>query len=271
PFIVRERLAVDGHHLPEAFAAFQLGGDHALQEYMKRQLTPLVALAMGSAVQPKGNERGLDRLLEEMFTGPQNGRVEMLREALRITPERWPQALYTWKAALFYEYRVRNFETRFARFLESVQATKIYAYSVAAPVEIVLPLRASLIARAQSAKAGLDRLLMTFSDAYRKDLIGSGSPDAFRDYLLSLHEKLYDFGVVYGILEQIVGYWEYWFISRGLTHVPAEFFMGIGRDLLGVVDPTTIGQSALPSFREPEPAPRPVAAAGAGAAHAVLV
>jgi hypothetical protein len=237
PFIVRERFAVDGYSLPEAFSTFQMQGDRQLGAYMKAQLMPLVRLAMGGSRNVAADDQAIERLAEEMFTIGQGEKVDLLRQALKISSDQWPAALYTWKAALFYEYRVRNFEPRFHRFMESVQKVKIYAFSIQAPAEIVLPMRFELISRAIRTKSKLDNLLATFNQAYRKDLIGDGTPEAFRDYLISLQDKLYDFGVVNGVLEQIVGYWEYWFLSRGVSAVPADFFMSIARDLLTSAEP----------------------------------
>lgn len=240
PFIVRERFAVDGVDLPDAFSAFHLHGDHALYEYMKSQLLPLVRLAMAGQ---QTNERALDRLLDEIFVESHNSKAEFLRQALRIEADKWPAALYVWKAALFYEYRARSFEPRWRRFMESLQNVKLYGFSNLAPAEVVLRLRVDLLDRALRTKGHLDRLLESFNQAFRQDLIGQGTPESFRDYLMTLNDKLYNFGVAYGVLEQIVGYWEYWFIARGTTSIPAEFFMDICRDLLNVAGPT---QSARP-------------------------
>lgn len=246
PFIVRERFAVDGVSLPEAFSAFHLHGDNALYEYMKTQLLPLVRLAMAGAPASQANDRALDRLLDEIFVESHNSKAEFLREALRIDADKWPAALYVWKAALFYEYRARAFEPRWRRFIESLQTTKLYGFSTLAPAEVVLRLRVDLMDRALRTKGHLDRLLESFNQAFRQDLIGQGTPDSFREYLMTLNDKLYNFGVAYGVLEQIVGYWEYWFIARGATAIPAEFFMDICRDLLNVVGPTQLGRTAAP-------------------------
>jgi hypothetical protein len=246
PFIVRERFAVDGVSLPEAFSAFHLHGDNALYEYMKTQLLPLVRLAMAGAPASQANERALDRLLDEIFVESHNSKAEFLREALRIDADKWPAALYVWKAALFYEYRARAFEPRWRRFIESLQTTKLYGFSTLAPAEVVLRLRVDLMDRALRTKGHLDRLLESFNQVFRQDLIGQGTPDSFREYLMTLNDKLYNFGVAYGVLEQIVGYWEYWFIARGATAIPAEFFMDICRDLLNVVGPAQLGRTAAP-------------------------
>jgi hypothetical protein len=270
PFIVRERFAVDGYKLPEAFSAFQLQGDGQLNHYMKAQLLPLVRLALGGARNVAADEQAIERLAEEMFTIGHGDKVDLLRQALKISSDQWPAALYTWKAALFYEYRVRNFEPRFRRFMESVQKVKIYGFSIQAPAEIVLPMRFELISRAIRTKSKLDNLLATFNQAYRKDLIGDGTPEAFRDYLISLQDKLYDFGVVNGVLEQIVGYWEYWFLSRGVASVPADFFMNIARDLLTSAEPAG---NIAPAVILP-PAPKvipPSPKAATGVEHSVLV
>lgn len=238
PFIVRERFLVDGIKLPDAFNAFQIQGDSQLLGYMKAQLLPLVRMALGSGAGAVTDDRGMERLADEMFaTGGGGERADFLRVALKIQPDQWPSSLYTWKAALFYEYRVRNFEPRFRRFMESAQKIKIYGFSIQAPAEIVLPMRYELVSRALRTKSKLDNLLTSFNQAYRKDLIGAGTPEAFRDYLISLQDKLYDFGVVNGVLEQMVGYWEYWFLARGATSVPAEFFQSIARDLLTSAEP----------------------------------
>jgi hypothetical protein len=249
PFIVRERFAVEGYRLPDAFNAFQIQGDGQLLSYMKAQLLPLVRLALGSGAAAVTDERGLERLADEMFSGVGGERGDLLRQALKIEPAQWPASLYTWKAALFYEYRVRKFEPRFQCFMDSLQKVKIYGYSIQAPAEIVLPMRFELVSRALRTKAKLDNLLTSFNQAYRKDLIGSGTPEAFREYLLSLQDKLYDFGVVNGVLEQMVGYWEYWFLSRGVTSVPSDFFMSIARDLLTSAEP-----AANVSANAPKPA-----------------
>jgi hypothetical protein len=238
PFIVRERLSLEGIELPEAFAAVQLNGDHALHDYIKAQLSPLVRLAMIGQRSTASSGRALDILLDEIFHGNPDGKGELLRLALCISADKWPAALYTWKAALFYEYRVRNFEPRFQRFLSSLQRVKLYGFTNSAPAELNTKLRYDLLSRALRSKSQLDRLLARFNHAYRNDLIGEGTPDTFREYLLSLQGKLYDFGVIYGVLEQIVGYWEYWFISRGMTAIPADFFMEISRDLLNAADAT---------------------------------
>lgn len=256
PFIVRERFLADGFALPDAFNAFHIQGDGALLAYMKAQLLPLVHKAMGAGADGRNSER----LAEEVFASDGGARADLLRQALKISAEQWPASLYTWKAALFYEYRVRNFEPRFRRFLDSLHKLKIYGFSIQAPPEIVLPMRLELLSRALRTKSKLDNLLTSFNQAYRKDLIGAGTPEAFREYLVSLQDKLYDFGVVNGVLEQMVGYWEYWFLSRGLHSVPAEFFQSIARDLLtsaevaiGIAEPAhaLIAPPAAPPAKAP--------------------
>jgi hypothetical protein len=201
---------------------------------------------MAGAPASQANERALERLLDEIFVESHNSKAEFLREALRIEPDKWPAALYVWKAALFYEYRAKSFEPRWRRFIESLQNAKLYGFSALAPAEIVLKLRIDLMDRSLRTKGHLDRLLESFNQAFRQDLIGQGTPESFRDYLMTLNDKLYNFGVAYGVLEQIVGYWEYWFIARGATAIPAEFFMDICRDLLNVVGPTQLGRTPGP-------------------------
>ena len=146
--------------------------------------------------------------------------------------------------------------------MDSVQKVKIYGFSLQAPAEIVLPMRFELISRALRTKSKLDNLLTSFNQAYRKDLIGSGTPEAFREYLVSLQDRLHDFGVVNGVLEQIVGYWEYWFLSRGVTNVPADFFMNIARDLLTSAEPAANVVAGPPPARPlivpPKPRPEPL-------------
>jgi hypothetical protein len=278
PFIVRERMLVDGLKLPDAFNAFQIQGDGNLFSYMKTQLLPLVRMAMGSGAGAITDDRAMERLADEMFaTGGGGGeRADLLRQALKIPEPQWPSSLYTWKAALFYEYRVRNFEPRFRRFMDSVQKVKIYGFSMQAPAEIVLPMRYELVSRALRTKSKLDNLLTSFNQAYRKDLIGAGTPEAFREYLVSLQDKLYDFGVVNGVLEQMVGYWEYWFLSRGVTNVPADFFQSIARDLLTSAEPAGNVSAEPPKPAliippAPRTAPRPQTPFVREAAESVLI
>lgn len=272
PFIVKERFAVDGLVLPERFSSFQLSGDDGMHRYLRAQLMPLVQMALRGKGGGYAGESAMDRLFDEIFSGQLGGRVDPLRTALKIEAQDWPGALYTWKAALYYEFRAKQFEGRYERFLHNLQNARIFGFTNMAPADVVLQTRQSLAERAIKTKAHLDQLLASFDQAFRGQLLGQGSPEAFRDYLLSLGDRLYDFGVVYGVLEQMVGYWEYWFLSRGVAAIPAEFFYQIGRDLLAsgevareVVDakaPQTVGRLPAPVPKRPEPArssPVPVA------------
>lgn len=278
PFIVKERFAVDGFLLPQRFASFQLSGDDGMHRYLKAQLMPLVQMALRGKGHGYAGESAMDRLFDEIFSGELNGRVDPLRAALKIEAEDWPGALYTWKAALYYEFRAKQFDGRYERFLQNLQTARIFGFTNLAPAEAVLQTRQSLAERAVRTKAHLDTLLTSFDQAFRGQLLGQGAPEAFRDYLLGLSDRLYDFGVVYGVVEQMVGYWEYWFLSRGVTAIPAEFFFQIGRDLLAagetardVVD----AKGGQPARRLPAPAPvrraAPGLATAAEAAHDLAV
>ncbi len=236
-FVVRERLALEDVKLPEAFVVLQVKGDRDLCSYMRNELTSQEpAPADGTGAGTCVDQQMLGLLLSEITNGSSENKADALRDALTIPRESWPRAVDACRAALFYEFRARQFAPRWERFMESLQYIKLHGFSESAPAEAALKLRGELHDRVLRAKSELDNLLDAFDKAFRQDFLTQGSFEAFGKYLLSLNVGLYNFGTAYGALEQFVCYWEYWFISRRAKTVPADLFVSICGDLLDAVD-----------------------------------
>jgi hypothetical protein len=240
-FVLRERLALEGVSLPEAFVMLQVKGDRDLCEYMRAALIkaqPATEGAAGGGV----DQQMLGLLLSEITSGSNESKAAPLRELLAVPSESWSRAIDACRAALFYEFKSRQFAPRWQQFMNSLQYTKLHGFSEHAPAEVALKLRSELLDRVLRSKSELDNLLDAFDKAFRGQFLAQGSPEAFGEYLLSLNVGLYNFGTAYGALEQFVGYWEYWFISRSAKTVPADLFVAICQDLLDAVDAQGVGQ-----------------------------
>jgi hypothetical protein len=235
PFIVRERFALEGIQFPDAFFSLRTGEGGNLHKYLRAQLAPLHRIADGGRAGSTAG-RTLEQFLAALFAGTQSDIVDPLRQALNIGEGDWPAAMYALKAVLFYEYKNAQFQPRYRRFNDTLTAARIYGYSALAPAEIVLRRRFDLLERASEVKEGLDAFFESFAHAYRKELLGEGNVGAFQEYLTELDDRLYEYGVLNGMLEQIVGYWEYWHVARGGKSVQAEFFLGLCSGLLPPVD-----------------------------------
>jgi len=226
-FLVQESMRHEGFEVqvPTDWFDGVLGRDGL--SFLHRQFEPLLRLAVGNTLSAGEGER----FFKDVFFDPESAKSRLMAAAMKVEPHRWAQVLFTWKASIFYEWSTRSVHTRYKAFKEDLIARKVYAGNDAISAAEIRSIRSKFLARAQGHYQTLTRFQARFNASYRERFIEGGDPTAFRDYLQTLNEDLYHFGLAYAQLEHMISYWKHAVTDRGMTSVPADYFFDVTRAL----------------------------------------
>ena len=234
PFLIREALSAQKVDVAPCYFRLSPADRDEMLEFVSSEVAALIELCFGKLTSKSGQTARLAALL---LSDGDNPELEPLRLTMGMEGPEFREAMFCWKAILYYRWRSRILapdlkETR--RYVSWVDLGKFDSET------------ASYI------KGGIDRIEAMIADSQRKiaeafrvydavfeALSVEKSPEPFRRFLKEGPTQFARLGERMGRLEQLISFWVHQFPDRRTrAFSPEAIFEGL-RDLLGALSLTS--------------------------------
>ena len=255
PFLLREALAREDIEVDRSYFRFSEPDKVHMLSFVEGQMGSLIRLCFGELKPEDRRTKRLSRLLLADSDSPDLGPLQI---TLMMDDAAFAEAMFSWKALLYYRWRVQVLTPVLRATLKSIAAVggKRYASDAREFVERARTLLQRSIA---ASWRDIGQTLGRYDRAY-ESLIEQRDPDSFRRFLMQGSGLFIDLGEGIGRLEQVVSYWSHRLRGHASGMGPDEVVDAI-RDLLQGL--------SLTSGPEPEYAPQE-ADETASAAYALM-
>jgi hypothetical protein len=237
--LVKNKIEVDNSYfrLSEPDKAHMLG-------FVESQIAALIELCFGETHEGDTRAKRLSQLLLADHESPE---LEPLQMTLRMEGEQFADAMFAWKAFLYYRWRSRELAPELKATMRSIALITPRRYETDG-LRFVLSAKELLETTIARTWREITQNLLQYDRAY-DGLTRDQNPETFRQFLTTGSTLFVDLGERIGRLEQICTFWDYR-LAKHSTALSPEEVMDAMRDLLQ-------GLSIWPANPLSRPVPEP--------------
>lgn len=228
PFLLRETLLDHQIDVAPCYFRFSPADRDDMLGFVSKEMDALITLCFGKAAEGDGKSKRLSQLL--LADDRNVPELEPLRETLRMTETEFANAMFCWKAVLYYRWRSRGLGPQLRRTRRSIaQIAEQKFKSELTPFVRGATRQLETIIAASGREVA--QALRIYDDAFR-GLTEERSPEHFRRFLLDGAQLFAGLGEEVARLEQIVSFWDHLFADANLKSITPEHTLDGVRDLL---------------------------------------
>lgn len=227
PFLIRESLQRQAIEVGRCYCRFSEMDRAQMLGFVSGEIEALIQLCFGAG---EGNEDRTRRLSQLLLANRQSAELEPLRETFRMEPAAFFEAMFCWKAFLYYRWRSRALNNSIRSTLRAISAIRAGRSERDEPAFVMRAKQLVEKTVTQSWREVGQRLKL-YDDAFAS-LTGQGDPDAFRTFLVHSPSLFIELGERIGRLEQTVGFWSDRFGDQRVAGNAPDGVAGAMRDLL---------------------------------------
>jgi hypothetical protein len=225
PFLVRSILAHQKIDVSRVYYRLSELDRADMLEFVVGQMQALIVLCFGAQTK---NDAHAHRLSQRLLGDEESPELGLLRESLRMAPEDFSEAMFTWKAFLYYRWRAQELTPQLKATLQSFSRIRARRFETD-EYSFVMRCKGLLQRSVSALMEGVSARLLCYDDAFQA-FTGRGDPNAFRLFLaqgsgLELGQKI-------GQMEQVVSFWSQRFGHERITAMSPDEILDGMRDLL---------------------------------------
>jgi hypothetical protein len=227
PFLVREALHRHRLDVAEVYYRFSEPDQADMLGFVEREIESLIELCFGKV---QAHDRRAQKLAQMLLSDHEGPELAPLQQTLRLDGPQFAEAMFAWKAILYYRWRARGLAPGLKVAMRSIGRISRRRYGTD-DLRFVLAakeLLESMIARTWREIS--DRLRL-YDHAYEA-LTQAGNPESFRGFLVNGSKLFLELGERIGRLEQLVDFWDYRLGQHHTGAMSPEEVMDAMRDLL---------------------------------------
>jgi hypothetical protein len=249
PFLLRETLLDHKIEVAPCYFRFSPTDKADMLGFVSHEMDALIALCF-DGLSGGGGEKS--KRLSELLLADKRDTPELdpLRQTLGMTPEEFGEAMFCWKAVLYYRWRSRTLGPQLRKTKKSISQIGEQKFK-SELTPFVRRATRQLEASITSSGREVARALKIYDDAFR-GLTVDRSPDHFRHFLFEGAHMFAGLGEQVARLEQIVSFWAHQFPQAQLKTLTPEATLDGLRDLLHAISVAP----RVPPIRYPERARR---------------
>jgi hypothetical protein len=230
PFLLHEALRANKLDVAACYFRLSPADKSEMLEFVALQVETLIGLCFGGSAGHGSEAKRLSTLLLAEGDSPE---LAPLRQAMRMEAEEFAQAMFCWKAVLYYRWRSRALAPDMKATRRSIGFVDPGRFDgdTAPFIKSAVSQLEALIADCERHIAELFRI---YDEVFRA-LTVQKSPEPFRNFLVDGPRVFARLGERMGRLEQLVSYWSHQFPdlrTRGLP--PETIFDGLRNILLAL-------------------------------------
>jgi hypothetical protein len=237
PFLLREALAAQRLNVASCYFRLTPQDRTEMRDFVARQVETLIGLCFAGVSVNADQARRLSALILADGESPE---LDPLRQALRMEWRDFAQAMFCWKAVLYYRWRSRALAP-------DLQATRRAIAGVAPSrfdpdtAHYVRGAVGQLEALMTDSERRIGELFKIYDDVFAA-LTAQRTPEPFRRFLVDGPRLFARLGERMGRLEQLSSYWAHQFPGRRTRHLSPEAVSDGLRNLLAAL---SIGPSLV--------------------------
>lgn len=237
PFLVRQTLAKHGYDVSDAYFELARDDQARMLSFVEAEILTLIRLCVPGIAE--GDAR-LKRMASTILSNESGPHLEPLRLTLRLAEDAFNEAMFTWKAFLYYRWRAGQIAPAVKQLQRSFSS--IRSRYDRQELRLALARSRTLSRRAITLiSQDIAALLRRYTLAYEA-LVAKGNPEVFRHFLLDGAEAYATLGDRIGRLEQMTSYWTWRFPPPGPAAAPTDALLDGFRDLLQAAPPSVLAK-----------------------------
>jgi len=225
PFLVREALAKEEIEVDRCYFRFSQPDKAHMLGFVEGEMGSLIKLCFGELRFQDQRTKRLSRLLLADYDAPD---LAPLQVTLQMDDRDFSEAMFSWKAVLYYRWRIHTLTNPLKTTLRSISRLG-GKRSSEDTLRFTMSAKSLLENSIAAAWRGIGETLQLYDQAYTA-LIERQDPASFRQFLAQGSGLFLDLGERIGRLEQVIGFWSYR-LSQHDT-MSAEEVVDALRDLL---------------------------------------
>jgi hypothetical protein len=216
PFLLNEALNANKFDVAPCYYRLSPADKAEMQEFVAHQVETLIGLCFGETTSSAKSKR-LSELILNADDGPE---LDPLRQAMRMEAEQFSQAMFCWKAVLYYRWRSRVLwpEVKATRHAIAGVDTHRFDSDSKRLASVAIGELEALMGDSERRIAEMFRIY----DEVFEALTESRTPEPFRRFLSDGPRLFARLGERMGRLEQLVSYWEHQFPGRKTRQLAPE-------------------------------------------------
>jgi hypothetical protein len=245
PFLLREALALQRVDVAPCYFRLSATDRSEMRDFVAHQVETLIGLCFSTV-----SEAQAKKLSDLILSGGDDPELDPLREALRMTPDAFAEAMFCWKAVLYYRWRTRGLGPELKATLKSITGVQLSRFDPHS-ARFVRTALERLTSHIRECERRIAERFRHYDQVFEA-LTAQRTPEPFQRFLTQGPVVFADTGGSMGRLEQIVSYWAYQFPggrTRDLS--PDAIFDGL-RNLLVAL---SIGAPVDGTEKQGEPKP----------------
>jgi hypothetical protein len=230
PFLLYEALSTNKIEVAPCYFRLSPMDKAEMLEFVARQVETLIGLCLGGVAVSDAKAKRLSELILSEGDSPE---LAPLRLAMRMESPQFAQAMFCWKAVLYYRWRSRALAPEMRLTRRSIASVEIARFDLdTAPyVRRSLLELEKMIGECERSIAAMFQIY----DQVFEALTEQKSPEPFRNFLVDGPRMFSHLGERMGRLEQLTSYWQHQFPGRSVRQLsPEAVFDGL-RNLLGAL------------------------------------
>ena len=227
PFMLREVLAKHRIEVDSCYYRFTEPDKAHMMGFVESQIESLIQLCFGEV---RENDSRAKRLSQLLLAEPDNPELEPLQLTLRMDGAEFAEAMFAWKAFLYYRWRTHDLAPALKATMRSMARLSRRRYDTDG-LRFVIDAKTLLERTVARAWREIGQKLRLYDQAYA-GLTEARDPDSFRKFLLMGRTLFIDLGERIGRLELLVGFWKHRLDKHYTGGMSPDDVMDAMRDLL---------------------------------------
>ncbi len=238
PFLISEVLAQEKIKAGRCYYRFSKSDRAEMLGFVSGEIEALIRSCFGEV---KTSDKRTRRLSQLLLADQSSDELEPLRATFRMSAREFSDAIFAWKAFLYYRWRSRALAPLLKATLRSISGIRAKDYDRDGS-SFINKAKPALVKTLTSSWREVGHRLQLYDRAFAS-LTDQEDPDGFRNFLMNGSSQFVELGVRIGRLEQAVSFWSTRFPAKRIASFsPDEMFDGM-RDLLQALSIQTGAQA----------------------------
>ncbi|HKT53706.1 MAG TPA: hypothetical protein VJP88_04600 [Caulobacteraceae bacterium] len=227
PFLVREILAQQRMDVARCYYRFSKTDRQEMLGFVAHEIAALIQLCFGETDRNAERARRLSQILLADQDSPE---LEPLRQTLRMDADEFLEAMFAWKAFLYYRWRAQALAPQLKATLRALASIRQRQFE-RDELSFVMAARQLLERTIATALQEVSFRLKAYDRAFGS-LTNRDNPESFRHFLIHGANLFIELGERIGRLDQIVSFWADRFGHERVAAMAPDDVLEGTRDLL---------------------------------------